>query len=76
MPKLYTVKALAELFDKKEETIREWIRDGDVFPNAFRIRDGWYVPASDVNKLMKKDGTVEKAGAVRRSSKGFTVREW
>lgn len=74
MPKFLTVKALAELFDKKEETIREWIRDGDVFPNAFRIRDGWYVPASDVNKLMKKD-QVEKAEPVRRSSKGF-VREW
>lgn len=57
MPKLYTVKVLAEMFDKDEETIRRWIRDGDVFPHAFKVKDGFYVPASDVNKLMRANGS-------------------
>lgn len=76
MPKLYTVKALAELFDKEERTIREWISRGDVFPHAFKVVDGWYVPAEDVKRLMKPAAEgVDKAAASRRSSKGF-VRGW
>lgn len=73
MPKLYTVKTLAELFQKDEETIRRWINDGETFPHAFKVKDGWYVPVSDVKRLMKP--AVDHAGANRRSSKGF-VREW
>ncbi len=80
MPKLYTVKALAELFDKDEETIRNWIRDGDTFPNAFKVKDGWYVPVGDVRQLMKSravdaSDALDKRPSVQRSSKGF-VREW
>lgn len=76
MPKLYTVKALAELFDRDEETIRRWINDGDTFPHAFKVKDGWYVPMADVKRLMKPAAEgVDKAAAHRRSSKGF-VRGW
>lgn len=75
MPKLYTVKALAELFQKDEETIRNWIREGDVFPHAFKVKDGWYVPAADVKRLMKLEAPLETSGPVRRSSGKF-VREW
>lgn len=75
MPKLYTVKDLAVLFQKDEETIRCWIRDGDVFPHAFKVKDGWYVPVADVKKLMKPEPTLDTTPSVRRSSKGF-VREW
>jgi predicted site-specific integrase-resolvase len=78
MPKLYTVRLLAELFEKDEVTIRRWISDGDLFPHAFKVKDGWYVPASDVKRLMKarpsEDGP-DKPSADRRSSKRF-VREW
>lgn len=79
MPKLYTVKALAELFDKDDDTIRVWIREG-VFPNAFKIKDGWYVPVSDIKKMMKKkndqDDTVEqKQPRAPRQSSGF-VNRW
>ena len=83
MAKLFTVKALAELFDKDTETIYRWIREGDVFPNAFKVKDGWYVPMKDVRALMKSrpdpDGMpgLAKQPPVRRSSsgKGF-VRGW
>lgn len=75
MPKFYTVKVLAEMFGKDEETIRRWINDGDTFPHAFKVKDGWYVPSSDVKRLMKQDPEVDKAASSRRSSKGF-VRGW
>lgn len=77
MPKLYTVKALAELFDKDEDTIRNWCREGDVFPHAFKVKDGWYVPAGDVKRLMRAEQAeaVDPRPAGRASSKGF-VRGW
>lgn len=52
MPKLYTVTDLAVLFSRHKQTIREWIADG-IFPRAFRVRDGWYVPEGDVKKLIR-----------------------
>jgi hypothetical protein len=48
-----------------------------VFPNAFKVKDGWYVPVGDVKKLMrqKPDGDaipgLSKQPPVRRSGKGF-----
>lgn len=51
MPKLYTVSLLSSLFSRTEETIRDWIADG-LFPRAFKVKDGWYVPESDVKKLI------------------------
>lgn len=80
-PKLLTVKDLAALFQKDEETIRCWIREGDVFPSAFKVKDGWYVPMIDVKRLMRQRSEensvseLDKTVPVRRSSKGF-VREW
>jgi predicted site-specific integrase-resolvase len=59
--KLLTVKNLCDLFQRDEDTIRRWIKDGDVFPNAFKVKDGWYVPVSDVKKLMKKNSDVSPA---------------
>lgn len=77
MPKLYTVKALAELFDKDEETIRRWIKDGDVFPSAFQVKGGWYVKAIDVKKIMNnlgEESTVEQPPRrTGRASSGFVT---
>lgn len=67
MRKLYTVKALAELFEKDEETIRCWIREG-IFPSAFKIKDGWYVPASDIKKMMRISASKESASESRQTS--------
>ena len=77
MSKLFTVKALAELFDKEEQTIVLWIKDGVTFPNAFKVRGGWYVPLSDIRKLMKqnKPATDEAPRARAGKGSGF-VREW
>jgi predicted site-specific integrase-resolvase len=80
LSKLLTVKNLCDLFQRDEETIRRWIKDGDVFPNAFKVKDGWYVPVGDVKKLMKKNSDRDDTDETRqtrspRGSSGF-VNGW
>lgn len=78
-PKLLTVKDLVDLFQKDDDTIRTWLLEG-VFPNAFKIKGGWYVPISDIKKMMKKNGeetdqAEPKQKPAPRVSKGF-VHGW
>ena len=78
MPKLYTVKDLCALFQRDEDTIRRWLKDGDIFPNAFKVKDGWYVPVGDIKKLMRqKDGQADSSesrpGRAPRNSSGFVT---
>ena len=50
--KEYTVKEVAELLGKHEETIKRWIRSGK-FPNSYRNSDkeGWRIIECDLLKL-------------------------
>ena len=50
--KEYTVKEVAELLGKHEETIKRWIRSGK-FPNSYRNSDkeGWRIIESDLLQL-------------------------
>ena len=50
--KEYTVKELASLVDKHEETIKRWIRAGK-FPNAYckSDKEGWRIPEGDLISL-------------------------
>ena len=52
MPKLYTVKAAATLFSRHEKSILIWIEEG-LFPNAFQVKRGWYIPESDIRRVMR-----------------------
>ncbi len=53
MARFYTIKALAEMFGKHENTIYRWIVEDHLFPNAFQVKDGWFVPAGDLKKMIK-----------------------
>lgn len=60
----YTVKEVAEILGKHEETIKRWLRAGKL-PNSFRNSDkeGWRIPESDLLNLNKGNvptGTIEQ----------------
>jgi hypothetical protein len=52
MPKNLTVQKVAEIVSRTPKTVRNWLRKG-VFPHAFKVRDGWFVPLADVKRVMK-----------------------
>jgi hypothetical protein len=55
---LMTVREVAELFRRRERTVREWLRDGDVFPGAVKIRGGWLVPRHIVIRVLHSGRVV------------------
>jgi len=62
--KEYTVKEVAALLGKHEETVKRWIRVGKL-PNSYRNSDkeGWRIPESDLpnlNKIIVPVGTPEQ----------------
>ena len=60
MRKLHTVRDLATLFQKHENTIYKWIIEDLLFPNAFKVKDGWYVPESDVRQLIRSGRPADR----------------
>ena len=54
MRQLKTVRDLATLFQKHENTIYKWILEDRLFPNAFKVKDGWYVTEADVRRLIRQ----------------------
>jgi hypothetical protein len=59
MQKLYTIRMASDLLHRHPNTIARWIQDR-TFPNASRIRGGWFIPERDVRRLLK-------AGRLRRA---------
>ncbi len=52
MQKLLTVRMASDLLNRHPNTIARWIQD-NMFPNASRIRRGWFIPENDVRRLLK-----------------------
>lgn len=67
--KLLTVKDLSTLFQRDEDTIRAWIKEG-VFPHAFKVKEGWYVPSSDIKKMMKKNSDQSDQPGIKQIGSG------
>jgi hypothetical protein len=57
MRKIQTVKDLAELFGKHKNTVYKWIVEDRLFPNAFKVKDGWYIPENDITRLLRAGRT-------------------
>lgn len=48
-----TVYDVAEITGKSPETIKRWIREDNMFPNAYKENDkkGWRIPESDLEQI-------------------------
>ena len=53
MPKNLTVQKVSDIFSRTPRTICDWIKEG-LFPHAFKVKDGWFIPVADVKRLMKE----------------------
>jgi hypothetical protein len=58
--KLQTVRDLVNLFQKHENTIYRWLTEDRLFPNAFKVKDGWYVPESDMRRVMRDGRALDR----------------
>ena len=57
MRKLQTVKDLSRIFQKHENTIYKWITEDRLFPNAFKVKNGWYVTESIIVRAIVRSQT-------------------
>lgn len=65
MTKVHSVKEVAKILGKHEETIKRWLRSGKL-PNSFRNSDkeGWKIPESDLlnlNNVSLPVGTIKQS---------------
>lgn len=59
---LYTVKEVADIFRRHPRTIRRWIAEG--FIQAKRVRDGWLIPKTEVDRILTEGESWEKNGDI------------
>ena len=55
MSKFLTVTEAAEIFRRHPRTIWRWIAEG--FIHAKRVKDGWLIPKSEVERILVEDET-------------------
>ncbi len=55
MPRNLTVQKVSELISRRPRTIYRWLREG-MFPRAFKVKDGWFIPLADVKRMMRAQG--------------------
>ena len=47
-----TVKETADIFKRSPKTIRRWINEGTVFERLIKVRDGYLIPRSEVDRVL------------------------
>lgn len=52
--KNYTVKEVAEIFCRRPETIREWIKNC-TFQVVFKMNDGYLIPEKEVHRVLENN---------------------
>ena len=53
--KWYTVEQIATLIQVHEQTVRRWLRDGDLAGRNFGGKTGWRVRESALKEFLDKD---------------------
>jgi predicted site-specific integrase-resolvase len=60
MQKLLTIKMASALLNRSYNTTARWISEG-LFPNASKIKNGWFIPEGDIRRLLRA-GRTHAAG--------------
>ncbi len=50
----YTVEEIAGRLQVHEQTVRRWLRDGDLDGRNFGGRTGWRISESAINEFLRK----------------------
>lgn len=76
MDRLLTVDQVADRLQVNEQTVRRWLRDGDLSGIAFGGRTGWRVSPEDLALFLEKrreDAETGKAAAGMDPADGFSL---
>jgi len=58
IPKLLTIKEIAEIFKRSPDTIYRWIDEGKIFKEIIKIKGGYLIPETEVQRILR----VRKVG--------------
>jgi excisionase family DNA binding protein len=58
-PRRYTVKEAAYELDVTEQTVRSYLKDGDLKGNQVGKKRKWAIPAAEIAKFKKRYGYEE-----------------
>lgn len=75
VPHYLLVHEVATILRRSVRTIYRWLDEGTAFPNAKKVRDGYLIPRSDVEALLKRATLLPPDSAVGPRSVGF-VKRW
>lgn len=57
MQKFMTVKEVAAVFRRSQDTIYRWIFEGKTFQSVVKVKDGYLIPESEVNRIIEEGRT-------------------
>lgn len=53
-----TVKEAATIFRRTPKTIRRWIDEGQVFKKVIKVKDGYLIKQSEIDRILKDGETL------------------
>ncbi|MCK5235831.1 MAG: helix-turn-helix domain-containing protein [Deltaproteobacteria bacterium] len=55
-----TVKETAKIFKREPKTIRRWIDEGQMFNRFIKVKDGYLIPQSEIDRILKEGEVLVK----------------
>ena len=62
---MYTVKQVAEMLDVDEETVRRWIRNGEMDASSTGRKEGYKISLLDLNKFYDSHPKYSKEADIK-----------
>lgn len=58
MQKFMTVKEVAIVFRRSQDTIYRWLADGKTFNKVVKVKDGYLIPEEDVKRMIEEGSSM------------------